>query len=300
LLASNEAEEAHLDEGFNTWATLKALRAAYGDPALVVRFYGLPVTFGGVTVPYPLGTTDRFHRWQLTSRSDAQAVPSYRQLDGGAIRSNAYLRTALLLESCERTFGEALWARVMKTYATRFAFRHPTTADFLGVVKEVAGDAVAASVAGIVATAGSVDYAVTSVETHEASGPTGFSGEGSDRKFEAAKKGGTATFESTVVVQRFGEAVWPVDVVFTFQDGSALTRPWSGADPWIRWKLRGPKLISAEVDPARKCLLDGDTLNNGRRTEPDPRASRAWTTRFMFWAQNLLEAFSLLGAAATP
>ena len=300
MLASNEFEEAHLDEGFNTYATTKALAAAYGDPSLVVRFYGLPVTFAGVAVPYPFGATDRFHRWQLSSRSDAQAVPSYRQLNGDAIRNNAYLRTTLLLMSCERTFGEALWAKVMKTYATRFAFKHPTTADFLGVVREVAGAAAADSVAGIVATAASVDYAVTSVETHEASGLTGFSGEGSERKFEAPTKGRTGTYESTVVVQRFGEATWPVEVVFTFKDGSTLTRPWSGAEQWVRWTLCGPKLVSAEVDPARKCLLDGNTLNNGRRTEPDPRASRAWTSRFMFWAQNLLEAFSLLGWAAIP
>jgi hypothetical protein len=299
MLASNEFEEAHLDEGFNTYATTKALEAAYGNPSLVVRFYGLPVTFAGVTVPYPFGTTDRFHRWQLASRSDAQAVPSYRQLNGDAIRNNAYLRTTLLLMSCERTFGEALWAKVMKTYATRFAFKHPTTADFLGVVREVAGVGKADLVAGIVATAGSVDYAVTSVETHEASGLTGYTGEGSERKFEVAK-GGSGTYESTVVVQRFGEAVWPVDVVFTFKDGSTLTRLWTGAEQWVRWKLRGPKLVLAEVDPARKCLLDGNTLNNGRRTEPDPRASRAWTSRFMFWAQNLLETFSLLGWAAVP
>jgi hypothetical protein len=300
ILASNEFEEAHLDEGFNTWATLKALKAAYGDPELVVRFFGLPVTFAGVTVPYPFGTTDRFHRWAIASRSDAMTVPSYRQLDGGAIRSNAYLRTALLLGSCERTFGEALWAKVMKTYATRFAFKHPTTADFLGVVRQVAGESAAASVAGILSTAGPVDYAVTSVETREASGITGFTGEGSERKFEVAKKGGTGTWESTVVAQRFGEGVWPVDVLFTFADGSTLTRPWSGAERWVRWTLRGPKLVSAEVDPARKCLLDGDTLNNGRRTEADTRASKAWTARFMFWAQNLLETFSLFGFAAAP
>jgi hypothetical protein len=295
MIATNEFEEAHLDEGFNTWATLKALKAAYGDPSLVVRFYGIPVTFAGVTVPYPSGTTDRFHRWSLASRSDAMTVPSYRQLDGSAVRSNAYLRTALLLGSCERTFGEALWAKVMKTYATRFAFKHPTTADFLDVVREIAGEAAAATVAGIAGTAGSVDYAVTSVETHEASGLTGFSGEGSDRKLETAREEGSGTFESTVVVQRLGEAAWPVEVLFTFKDGSTLTRPWSGAEGWVRWTLRGPKLVSAEVDAEHKCLLDGNTLNNGRRTEADRRTSRAWTARFMFWAQNLLEAFSLLG-----
>jgi hypothetical protein len=300
MLASNEVEEAHLDEGFNTYGTLKALASAYGDPALVVRFFGLPVTFSGVSVPYPFGTTDRFQRWQLASRSDAMAVPSYRQLDGDAIRSNAYLRTALLLFSCERTFGEDVWAKVMKTYASRFAFKHPKTSDFLAVVREVAGETAAAAVAGIVATAGGVDYAVTSVESHRVRALAGFSGEGSDRKFAAPPPSEAGTYESTVVAQRFGDAVWPVEVVFTFADGSTLSRPWSGAEQWVRWTLRGPKLVSAEVDPGEKCLLDGNRLNNGLRTEPDARASRAWTTRLMFWAQNLLETFSLLGLAAVP
>ncbi len=298
MLASNEFEEAHLDEGFNTYATLKALEAAYGNPSLVVRFYGLPVTFAGVVVPYPFGVTDRFHRWEIASRSDAQAVPSYRQLDGNAIRNNAYLRTALLLRSCERTFGEAVWAKVMKTYATRFAFRHPDDGGLPrrregGRGRERRGlrrrDRLDGGPGRL---RRDVDRDARGVR------PTGFSGEGSERKFEVAKKGATGTYVSTVVVQRFGEAVWPVDVVFTFRDGSTLTRPWTGVERWVRWKLRGPKLVSAEVDPARKCLLDGNTLNNGRRTEPDPRASRAWTARFMFWAQNLLETFSLLGFAA--
>jgi hypothetical protein len=300
MLASNEVEEAHLDEGFNTYATTKTLAASFGSPSLVVRFYGLPVTFAGVTVPYPFGITDRFHRWQRDARSDAQAVPSFRQLNGEAVRNNAYLRTALLLHSCERTFGEDVWAKVMKTYATRFAFKHPTTADFLAVVREVAGAGPAAAVEGIVSTAGSVDYATTSVETHEAAALAGYTGEGSARTFQPPKKSGSGTYESTVVVQRFGESAWPVDVVFTFADGATLTRPWSGAERWVRYRLRGPRLVAAEVDPARKCLLDGNTLNNGLRTSPDTRASRAWTARLMFWAQNLLETFSLLGVAAAP
>ncbi len=299
MLASNEVEEAHLDEGFNTWATLGALKAAYGDPALVVRFYGLPVTFAGVTVPYPFGTTEPFQRWVAASRSDAQAVPSWRQLDGPAIRSNAYLRTALLLGSCERTFGEDLWAKVMKTYATRFAFRHPTTADFLGVVREVAGASAAAAVEGIVKTAGNVDDAVTSLETRPARGLTGYSGEGESRTFASGKPDG-GTYESAVVVQRLGEASWPVDVTFTFAGGATLVRPFPPGERWVRFRLRGPKLLSAEVDAGRKCLLDGNRLNNGRSSEPDPRASRSLTTRLMFWAQNLLETFSLLGFGALP
>ena len=88
--------------------------------------------------------SERYDRWVDASRSDALDVPSFRQLDGDAVRVNAYSRTALLLASAERTFGEKTWAAVMKTYATRWAFKHPTSADFLAVVREVAGEAAAA------------------------------------------------------------------------------------------------------------------------------------------------------------
>ena len=166
MLASNEFEEAHLDEGFNTYATLRTLKAAFGDPSLVVRFFGLPVVFP--SVPTPLAMHERYHRWAQASRSDATDVPSFRQLDGDAVRANAYNRTALLLASAERTFGEKTWAKVMKTYATRWAFKHPTSADFLAVVREIAGEAEARAIAGIWSTAGPVDYAATSASTHRA------------------------------------------------------------------------------------------------------------------------------------
>ena len=93
MLASNEFEEAHLDEGFNTYATLRTLKSAFGDPSLVVRFFGLPVVFPSVVLPYPVAANERFHRWTQSSRSDATDVPSFRQLDGGAVRVNAYNRT---------------------------------------------------------------------------------------------------------------------------------------------------------------------------------------------------------------
>ena len=225
MLASNEVEEAHLDEGFNTYATMKALKAAFGDPSLVVRFYGLPVTFAGVTVPYPFGVTDRFHRWQIASRSDAQAVPSYRQMNGERgpeqrLPADGAPPRVVRADVRRGRLGEG-------HEDVRDALRLPASDDGGLRRRRERGRGRgrrAAAFAGIVGTAGSVDYAVTSVETHAASGPTGYAGEGSERKFEVAKKGGTGTYESTVVVQRFGEAAWPVDVVFTFADGSTLTR----------------------------------------------------------------------------
>ena len=104
-------------------------------------------------------------------------------------------------------------------------------------------------------------------------------------------------WESLAVVQRLGEASWPVEVELRFADGTRIRRPWVSDSRWIRYRATGPKLVWVEVDPDRKCLLDANPLNNGRLTDEAPAASRRWAARLRFWAQNVLELFALLGFA---
>ena len=102
-------------------------------------------------------------------------------------------------------------------------------------------------------------------------GPTGYAGEGAEREFEVAEEGRDGSVRVAVVVQRLGEAVWPVDVELRFEGGATSGRA-RGPEPSAgsATAATGPKLVSAEVDPDRKCLLDANPLNNGRLTEPDP------------------------------
>jgi hypothetical protein len=304
LLASNEFEEAHLDEGFDTYATDVAMQAAFGEAPLVHRFFGIPFVFRSIRLPRPEFGNERYLDWQMTSRSDAPSVPSYRQLDGAAIRVNAYSKTALTLASAERTLGEKTWGAVMRAYATRFAFKHPTAADFRAVVKEIAGENADALFREAWDTSNTFDYAVDSVSTKRVAPRVGWAGEGSARTFSEAGKGAPqepAAYESVVVVRRMGEAVWPVDVEMTFEGGHVFRTSWDGKDRWIRYRATGPKLLSAQVDPDRKLLLDVNLLNNGLKVEDDRRAANHWSMRLRFWAQNLLEFFALLGfAGGTP
>jgi len=304
LLASNEFDEAHLDEGVNAYAQDAALKAAFGDPVLVKRFFGLPVAFRSVVLPRPEFPHDRYQEWQLVSRSDATSVPTWSQLDGAAIRNNAYAKTALTLASAERTLGEATWAKVMKVYATRWVFRSPTAADFRAVVREVAGDAAEAFFRESWDSSNTFDYAVSKADAREIGPVVGWVGDGAGRKWAAPAKADTTkakTWESVVVVRRMGEAVWPVDVELSFEGGHVVRRTWNGADRWIRYRCTGPKLLAARVDPDRKLLLDANLLNNGLKAEPDKRAAYVWASRLRFWAQNVLEFFALLGfAGAAP
>ncbi|MBK6406378.1 MAG: hypothetical protein IPF66_15855 [Holophagales bacterium] len=143
------------------------------------------------------------------------------------------------------------------------------------------------------ASAGAVDYAVTRASTRRAAPAAGYLGDGPRRAYRAPSEA-ARSFESTVVVQRLGEIAWPVEVEMRFEGGQTVTRRWDGRAEWMRWRITGPRLVSAVVDPRRACLLDVNRLNDGLRTEPDPTAARAWGHRLRFLAQNLLELFALV------
>ncbi|MEO6325347.1 MAG: M1 family metallopeptidase [Thermoanaerobaculia bacterium] len=303
LLASNEFEEGHLDEGFNTYSTSRTLKAAYGDPFLEKRFFGIPIVFRSVRQPYPMARLETFFDWQVASHSDPTSEPTFRNLDGKAIRHNAYSKTALLLASCERTLGEPLWNRILKTYTQRFAFKHPTTADFRAVVTELAGPAADELFKQTWDSTGTIDYAVTSATSRKLAPPVGYVGQGTELRFQGPASGVTtkanpARYESVVVVQRLGDSIWPTEVELKFDGGAVVRRRWDGAGRWIRYRVTGPRLLSAVADPDRKDLLDVDVTNNGLLTEANGTTARGWAFRASFWAQNLLEFFALMGFVA--
>ena len=97
------------------------------------------------------------------------------------------------------------------------------------------------------------------------------------------------------MLRRLGEAVWPTEIEFRFEGGKKLRRVWDGRGRWIRYRITGPKLLWAAADPDRKDLLDVDETNNGLTVEPDEAAGAKWAHRTRFWAQNLIELFSMLG-----
>jgi hypothetical protein len=101
-------------------------------------------------------------------------------------------------------------------------------------------------------------------------------------------------YESTVVVRRLGEVRLPVTVELSFADGRRERRAWDGGERWVRYRIHGPRLVAAEVDPDFTMVLDADRLNNSLRVRPDRRAARRWHQRVRFWIQNLLETAATL------
>ncbi|GBF77848.1 hypothetical protein PA598K_06424 [Paenibacillus sp. 598K] len=113
MAASNEFEEAWLDEGFTSYAEDKVMESEYGVmPNLLVES-------SYMTDPAPL----------------KQLSWSYRDHDHYA--ENVYMRAKLVLVDMEQRVGAQTMRKILRTYFQKYRFKHPSTGDFQRVVEQV-------------------------------------------------------------------------------------------------------------------------------------------------------------------
>lgn len=113
MVASNEFEEAWLDEGFTSYAEDKVMEREYGSKT------NLPLEASYVTSPEPL----KLNAWDYGHH--------------GQYAENVYTRAKLVLNSIEKEIGPALMQRTLKTYFQQWKFHHPSSRDFQTVLESV-------------------------------------------------------------------------------------------------------------------------------------------------------------------
>jgi hypothetical protein len=186
---------------------------------------------------------------------------------------------------------------VLRTYARRFRFAHPTTADFVATVNEVTGRDWQWFFDQTFYSSASCDYAVE-VEARPARTPAGWL-EGKDGKLAyrpSAASPARGAEGSRVMIVRHGEVTLPVELRVELDNGRVVNESWDGRDRWKRFEYPA-KVVRAVVDPDRKLAIDVDPVNNEwiARHEPAARASTKWAERFLLWLQAFLEMNTVLG-----
>jgi hypothetical protein len=256
LVASNEFEEAWLDEGLNSYSTARILDREYGRDTSQADIPGLK-----------LGALDSARiSNRLSMRFDRVRQPAWTY-QGSTYGFYSYQKPELLLGTLERHLGEETMARVMRTYHERWRFRHPSSDDFYAVANEVSGRDLTWFFEQAVEGTEPLDYRVSRVSTRPAP---------------------NEQYESTVTVERATGFVHPVDIALKFEGQPPERFHWDGRETWKRWTfVRATPIEWADVDPDRKILLDTDWLNNARRVTPDNRTSAAWSARWLFWMQQV-------------
>jgi hypothetical protein len=296
LVGNNEFEEAWLDEGFNTYHENKAASLFLGPRSWSRRYFGI----GSRGLPFiPPGVWIGRHDEGVEGlreggTTDTMAREGWRYRTRQSYGLNSYDKPALTLETLEALVGEETMTRIMRTYARRYRFAHPTTKDFMETVRSVTGHDYSRFFEETFFSSDVCDYAISGKNT-KSPRPEGFL-ESPGGLPHLVPKGPEEPrgefYDSEVTVLRLGGVRLPVEILVEFSDGQEVREKWDGEYRWTRFVYRGrAKVRRAVVDPDGRLAIDVDPSNNSwvDDTPEAPRAALKWSVRYMFWLQNLFE-----------
>jgi aminopeptidase N len=168
----------------------------------------------------------------------------------------------------ERWLGWETLQRVLGGFYAESQFKHPTPDDFFRAANRESGRDLGWFFDQVYRSSNVFDYGIESLKSTP----------------------GDGQFRTSVMVRRYGEAVFPVPLRVTFEGGDQVTEQWDGLD---RWKLftydRPVRALSAQVDPDRVLLLDVNYTNNSRTLRPQgDAAATKWALKWMIWLQDSL------------
>lgn len=304
LSANNEFEEAWLDEGINTYSTGKVVAKAYGPGELGASFKGIPL---GWFLKLPESTDSESDRAAAINivEVDPVVTPSWKFYNGGSYALNVYMRASTCLNTLERLLGAEVMARVMRTFHTRFRFKHPATQDFIAVVNEVSGKDMAWFFEQMFFNTLNFDYGIASVRSVEKPlrvrgvfDVGGIKKETTGRDISKLKKKAEGPDEkkvylTTVVLRRFGEARVgsgaPLKMKVVFEDGTEEVRFWEGQERWIKMTFeKTAKARLAQIDPDGVWVIDSNLANNSYRIKAGRQGVFRFAAKILFILQNVL------------
>lgn len=283
MLASNEPEEAWLDEGVNEWADAIVMRDLYGprangadwldwqaDAAALQR----AISVEPADIPAPIATA-------------AYAFP-----DAEAYAMATYNSTGRALATLEAHVGSAKFMPAMKAYVKAFAFKHPTGRDlFATLERELAMD-LGWFIGPVFQHVGGSKLAVRSHDCRPAHAARGVFGDGAGRTTRTEVEApDTGTFVCTVVVENTGVIHVPVDIELEFADGARERVRWDdrGNAGWERFVIeRSSPLVGVNIDPERKLVL-ANPMQHHVRVQGDGAASLRAAARTASWAQFFMQ-----------
>jgi hypothetical protein len=254
MIATNENAYPFLDEGFNQYAE-GVVSEALWPKASGMRFPG------GMGLSMPMLVRVPAVEVQ---HNDYVAESAARFASGGDYGALVYSRTATILNTMSRVYGEDKFRRALGVYARRYRFAHPTPNDMLAVFRTELGADAAENLRAAFFDRAWVDYGIGDVVSSEREPLKGVFGD--------PEKPGTAPvvdtlYQGRVMVRRRGTLVFPVDIDIVSDDGTVKRVSWDGQGTNFEIPYAGDHQIAyAIVDPEHRIYLDSNLLDNARST----------------------------------
>jgi hypothetical protein len=272
MVASNEFEEAWLDEGFAVYSQKKALEERFGSAANLVNLWGIQI---GEKDLAKLG-------YLLDPQSDITVKNSWEFRDFLSYRANVYYKASLLLQTLENLLGEEKMKKLLREYFEKYKFKHPKTEDFIQTANEISG-ALHGMVQGeedlnpfffqILFGTGVCDYHVARIKSTP-----------------LKKEDKQQIYQSKILLKRLGEIKIPVEVLIELEDGEKIERTWDGKERWHKLVLETKsKIKSATIDPEDKIVLDIDVNNNSLTKKSQDSVIFKLCSLYLFWMETFVQ-----------
>jgi hypothetical protein len=279
MVATNEFEDAWMDEGINSYTEVKVLDSILGKNTSIWNMAGVTMGERELQRVGYIGVADL----------DPIAKNAYEYYNSGSYAGITYGKTASVLLTLESIIGEDTMAKAMHVYFMKYRFTHPTKEDFLKTIEEVSGKDLRWYFNQAIYGVQVMDYKVLRTESL----PVNWY----DEKKNASKDDKDTVYRSYVWLQRKEDFVMPVDVQIKFENGETIREHWDGINRWTRL---GPyekktKIESAEIDPDHKIQIDRNDFNNSYTAEAHGKPARKVSNYWMFATQWVSQALAWWG-----
>jgi hypothetical protein len=267
MVATNEFEEAWMDEGINSYTEAKIMASLYGDRTSAINFWGMTAADADLL------------RLEYVSLPDTDPMShfAWQFMNSSAYGGVSYGKTATVLLTLEGIIGADTMQKAMHTYFMRYRFTHPTGTDFIKTIEEVSGRDLGWYFQQALYGTNVLDYEVLGIRSDRADWYA---------KDPPEEKKGVTPYRDTVLVHRKGDFVMPVEVEIKFDNGERTLEKWDGRDRWVRFSYeKKAKVVSAEIDPQHTVRLDTNFFNNSQTDEGSGRATWKLAVYWQFLVQ---------------
>ncbi|GAB2529196.1 M1 family metallopeptidase [Spirosoma aerophilum] len=267
LLASNEFEEAWLDEGFNQYYEGRVMDETYGPRSSQIDLFGF-------------GMGDMESSRDTYVHQDNPALGSSFgntwQLPDGQYGVLTYAKTATWMRTLEGLVSRRVMDEIMQTYFIRWKFKHPNGQNFIDIVNEIVpkrlGNKYGPDMNWFFAQAlygdNVVDYQLLSIKNSRPNGRQ----------------------QAVITVQRNGDGKIPVDILVHFDNDRELMLHWNGEDRQHKFMVAENARVSwAKVDPTQKIYMDTNLNNNSLTLSPSTAPAAKFAVKFLFWIENWMQ-----------
>src|SRR5262249_40950826 len=265
MVATNEFEDAWLDEGINSYTEVKVMDDILGQNTSILNIAGIG-----------LGENEEQRLSYISGADrDPMAQKAYDYYSFNSYGGVTYGKTASVLLTLENIVGQDTMLKAMHAYFMKYRFTHPTKEDFLKTVEEVSDKDLRWYFNQAIYGSQVLDYEVLNANSY----PVDWF---KDRDKKDAKKD-EPILQSFVSVHRKGDLVMPIEIEVKFDDGEKIREHWDGQSRWMRFSYqKKAKVVSAEIDPDHKIYMDRDNFNNSLVVPPKSKPTNKLSTYWLF------------------